>query len=185
MPAAKPKDTPIKPLPHWALSMSEIQNQLGIAYVHAVLYHAGCKSIEHTRTDIGIDFTVRYVDLWQGGPVDGDVLDIQLKSSYSIIDDGNNIKYHMDRVAYDKLRRPDPKVPQVFVLYAMPRDPASWLDTSGNFLAIRHRAYWADMRGFKAKRGTKPLVVVPKSQAFDASALQGPIRDLVESWKTK
>lgn len=173
---------PLKPMAHWgAVPPSEVQNQLGCSYVRAVVAYAGCMALEHKITDFGVDFSARYVSTWGGHPVPGKLIDIQLKSSYAVTESRDFIKYNMDRLAYDKLRR-DAELPQILVLFAMPRDASLWLNTSTDRLVMTKCAYWLDMRGFQPKAGTHPQVAVPRSQIFGIEALLGPIRELVYTW---
>lgn len=173
---AKPK--PLQRLPHWVMRTERIQEELGYAYAHAVAYHAGCKVVRQHPTDIGVDFSIRYIDNFKGHEVDGDQIDIQLKSSYAATLSGNEIKYEMDRADYDKLTR-QPRIPLCLVLFFMPRNAKQWVHTGRDVLSLRRCAYWIDMRGLQPTTNSSSITVpIPISQPFDVAALLGPIRNL-------
>lgn len=180
----KPQE-PITPLPHWVYPTSSIQSRLGAAYLRAVICCSGCKLLrEDEETDVGVDFHLRFVRSVNGEVKDDAVLDLQLKTSYAVTESDTHIKYNMDLAAYDKLRSRE-IIPRILVLYWLPRDVSQWLSVDETMLVMKKSAYWLDMTGFPPRKGSQPLVQIPKSQQFCVAAMLGPIRDLAEKWPAR
>jgi hypothetical protein len=147
---------------------TDIQERLSLAYLMAVAAHAGCDVLHPNVDRNGIDALIKPIS---GAPVQ---IDVQMKSTIQNlrINGGDIISYQLEADRYSKLIRTDAVMPQLFVVYEMPRTQQDWLRVTAHQSKLRHRAYWADLRGMPPAIGGSAAVHVPVTQPFDAAAIQ-------------
>ena len=78
-------------------------------------------------------------------------MDFQLKASYDYRLRDDHIAYDLDVHNYNVLAEAE-GIPAVLILFAMPSDPALWLDQSEQELQLRHCAYWLSLEDEQALR---------------------------------
>jgi hypothetical protein len=64
-------------------------------------------------------------------------------------------------------------VPRILVVFAMPSDPATWIELSEDALLVRRCAYWCSLLGAPASENEKyQMVRVSRQNALTATALE-------------
>ena len=114
--------------------------QLSRAYVQAVAAMCGC-TCARPEPDYGVDLTIRRVKRSGDRLIPfGRSLDLQLKSTITVLHEPRHIAYDLEVRAYDLLRRSTRSAPIYLVLLVMPPDPGEWLNSSEDQLELRRCA---------------------------------------------
>lgn len=145
---------------------ADVQERLSLAYLTAVAAQAGCQVQEFKVDRNGVDATIRPI---AGASI---AVDVQMKSVTTNvrIDGGKALSYQLDRRTYDKLRRTDVQVPQLFVLLEMPKERESWLEVTPP-LVLRNAAYWRDLWGLPGVDTASTAVHIDAANVLDDKAI--------------
>ena len=158
------------------LASGDRKEGLSRAYVQAVASAAGYTLAEQKFDRDGVDLQVR-----AGGAMRPS-LDIQLKATVRLVQDGAHWRFPLPKRNYDLLREPA-QVPRVLVVLDLPRDEERWLDISEQELVMRRCAYWVAIAGAPESGNEHTVTVsIPTANRLDVPAL----RDLMERsrrWK--
>jgi hypothetical protein len=141
------------------MTPNQRQEELSLAYVHAIAAHAGLGYTER-RTDYGIDLSL-YEIAWLGSRFGetGTVLDLQVKSTVRGGRRLRSVSYDLDVRAYENLRSRDANNLRILVLVVFARDPALRVSQTEERLTIRHCAYWLCLEGAGPTRRRKSVRV--------------------------
>ena len=140
------------------------------SYVRAVIAASGAV-LGVPGIDEGVDLTLTH-----RADVHGDDgvarLEIQLKSTA----DASNIKdahvsASMSAARYNYFRTPNPTIPKIVVILALPSVVDDWLLASHDELLIRHCCYWVNLAGEPAISTASTTVHAPRANIFDDHAL--------------
>jgi hypothetical protein len=154
------------------LSDNDVKEELSYAYVHAIASRAGlsCEVVRKDRDSIDLHVRARG-RLHATSTLTSPQLAVQLKAS--VIDplpDGA-FDFRLTRKNYDELRERS-MVPRILVVFAMPRDPATWLSMSEGELVLRRCAYWCSLVGLPDSRHDKYQEVrIDRGSVFGGEAL--------------
>ncbi|QDK43872.1 hypothetical protein DOM22_01185 [Bdellovibrio sp. ZAP7] len=166
-----------------AMTETQIQENLSVAYCHAVISHAGY-GVATARNDHGIDMWINCVTEYNGKRHDGGILlALQLKATKNAKVIANHVHYKIDM---DDLRRLKRKCaqPKFLVVYIMPRTTTNWVSSSHTDLRMQHGAYYISADNLPAPTAAGSVVIrIPQTNLFDANAvhtLAGPMAALLE-----
>ena len=156
------------------------QEAISLAYIHAVAAMCGMTHSVRSK-DYGIDISLHEV----GRRVDrfsetGMQLDLQVKSTSSVIETATAIYYDLTRQAYDDLRFPTDRH-RILAVYILPSDERQWLRQTHAKLELRNCMYWLSLRKRPAVRNKRSVrIAIPKRQLFTVAAL-GAIMDRIRA----
>ncbi|MFA6361860.1 DUF4365 domain-containing protein [Methanoregula sp.] len=163
------------------LDLTEIQHQLSLAYIHAVVSYAGCawESTNHPyvdgkKIDGRIFASINYED---GIHDTHPELRIQAKSTrqaqHQPDDNHRYIHYSLDKATYEELREPNHSL-ILFVLFVLPEDFDQWVDHSENELIARKCAYWHSVKNCPVSQGSR-IIKISRDHIFSPDQ----IKDLI------
>lgn len=148
------------------LASGDRKEGLSRAYVQAVAAAAGYTLAEQNLDRDGVDVQVR-----AGGTMRPS-LDMQLKATVRLVQDGAHWQFPLSRRNYDLLRKPT-MVPRVLVVLDLPQDEECWLSTSAQELVLRRCAYWVALTGAPESRNKYSITVpIPTANRLDVQALR-------------
>lgn len=158
------------------MTREDRQEALSLAYVHAVAAACGMTHSVPSK-DYGIDISLYDVERrgdhfsqtgWQ--------LDLQVKSSTSVIETRSSVHYDLTRKAYDDMRFPTDRH-RILIVCILPVDESLWLRQTRVKLELRGCVYWTSLRDRPAVRNKRSVrIAIPKRQLFTAPALGGIMR---------
>ena len=158
------------------MSPNFIQEQLSIAYVKAVIFRAGFNLSRLVVDDHGIDGTIKSYTRGINR------VDFQLKASYDYRLAQNHVVFDLNVRNYNVLAEAE-GIPAVLVLFAMPSDPALWLDQSEDKLQLRHCAYWLSLEGEQpSDNDWTKTVHIPRANLFNVEGLTPMFTQLIPGW---
>ncbi|HEY0076119.1 MAG TPA: DUF4365 domain-containing protein [Abditibacteriaceae bacterium] len=155
---------------------TDVEEQLSIAYLHAVCAHARmCKgSTGRLEDNAGIDATVT-VWLPENGD-DWEEFDIkfQLKATkLPPVETETHYSYSLKKAHYDQLRKPRLVSQRILVVLFLPPNFDQWLTHSHEQLLLRRSAYWVSLNGAApSTNDTSQTVYLPKNQPFSPQSLR-------------
>jgi hypothetical protein len=151
-------------LPSWQ------KEQMSVAYMNAVVAHAGFTVGTWNVDKDGVDMTLR-----DGGLM----VDLQVKCSASPTQNANgDYTYQLDSATYDKLRDINRSAPGYLVLVVVPEQVQHWVTYSPTDLLLACHGYWARLQGrTDAATGATKAVRLPKTQAVSPHALGAMFQD--------
>lgn len=126
--------------PDSLLTIPDQEELLSKAYAHAVAARAGYVTAAYELDRDGIDMRI------QAGGVMRPALELQLKATTNLGDNGDNVRFRLRRRNYDLLRL-EAQTPRLLVVLELPNDPDQWMDITADELVIRHRTYWLSLLG--------------------------------------
>ena len=131
------------------LSKQDVQEELSLAYVHAVASRAGF-SAEVVRKDRdGIDLHIHARDLVvDDASLTSPVVAVQLKAHMIELEPvGATFPFDVPIHNYNRLCAPRSAIPSILVVFAMPRDESAWVECTEGALVLRRSAYWMNLKG--------------------------------------
>lgn len=161
------------------LSENDIEEQLSIAYVHAVCSHAKmCWETKGRLPDNrGIDGEIH---AWKPfGPNDGYLkqvdLHVQLKATKKkVTQSKTHFSYPLASLGqYEQLREIEISTPRILVVLFLPPKCEDWLSHSPEQLLLKKCAYWVSLRGAATSSNSSgQTVYLPKNQPFNVESLR-------------
>lgn len=157
------------------LSKQDIQEELSLAYVHAVACRAGF-SVEGVKKDRdGIDLHIHARELVvPDATLTSPVIAVQLKAHMIELEEGSQaFPFDVPVGNYNRLCAARSAIPAILVVFAMPRDESAWVECSEDALVLRRSAYWMSLRGapLSPNDATK-RVHVSRANVFNPEAVQ-------------
>ena len=147
------------------LASGDRKEGLSRAYVQAVAAAAGYTLAEQNFDRDGVDVQVR-----AGGAMRPS-LDMQLKATVRLGQDGAHWRFPLPKRNYDLLREPA-MVPRVLVVLDLPEDDERWLAVSAQELVMRRCAYWVAITGAPESENIRTVTVsIPTANRLDVPAL--------------
>lgn len=148
------------------LAPGDRKEGLSRAYVQSVASAAGYTLAEQNFDRDGVDVQVR-----AGGAMRPS-LDIQLKATVRLVQDGGNWRFPLPKRNYDLLRERT-HIPRVLVVLDLPRDEERWLSVSAEQLVMRRCAYWVALTGAPESGNEQTVTVsIPAVNRLDVPALK-------------
>ena len=135
------------------LASGDRKEGLSKAYVQAVAAAAGYTLWKQDFDRDGVDVQVR-----AGGAMRPS-LDMQLKATVRLVQDGTNWRFPLPKRNYDLLRERT-MVPRVVIVLDLPAEEERWLSASDGEFVMRHCAYWVGITG-APESGAERIVTVP------------------------
>lgn len=149
------------------LTVQDMEEAISRAYTLAVAARAGYTTSVRDMDRDGIDLSI------QAGGGMRPALDLQLKATVNLgaASDGCR-RYPLNLKNYNQLRCPV-QTPRLLVVLDLPKDKNLWVTIDEDELAIRHRAYWMNLRGYeKTENQTSVTVSIPEKNLFNVESLR-------------
>lgn len=149
------------------------KENLGQAYVRTVVATVGY-NLSKDENDFGMDGTIKDVAVRDNRYYNnGFSIEYQLKSSWDVSFENNELVYDLESKNYNDLAAWDGSVPAILILFVLPRNENEWVDFSTNGLTIRQCAWWCSLAGQPTtNNGTTKRIRIPISQVFSPDALK-------------
>lgn len=148
------------------LASGDRKEGLSRAYVQAVAAAAGYTLADQNPDRDGVDVQVR-----AGGEMRPS-LDIQLKATVRLVQDGAHWRFPLPKRNYDLLRERT-MVPRVLVVLDLSEDEERWLSVSAHELVMRRCAYWVAITGAPESENIRTVTVsIPTANRLDVAALK-------------
>ena len=163
-----------------SITPQHTQELLHRAYILAVAADAGLNISIGNQLDYGVDAEVnrvlRVVDA-TGETVMFDepsALRIQLKATTLCRSYANHIHYSCEARAFNKMVIHNQRgvLPCILVVFCQPKERSDWLTISDDALTLRTACYWYYLTGPQTTK-TAETIRIPRTQLFDAAALEG------------
>ncbi|MBO2458126.1 DUF4365 domain-containing protein [Actinomadura violacea] len=165
----------------FGLPLSEMKQQVSLAYVHMVAAAAGCWLKPHTTDYDGVDITVASSEDHE--LFFGPQFELQLKctSQRNVVRD-DHIAWSMEGKPYRKLTNPKRYLPAFLGILVVPEDPSLWLEQDEQSLLSRSALYWQSAAALETigEDAQSKTVRVPRSNLFDVPQLLGIMKTLGE-----
>ena len=149
------------------------KENLGQAYVRAVIASVGYNYAKE-ENDFGIDGTIKDVAV-RGDRyyTNGFSIDYQLKSSWDVTFEENELVYDLESKNYNDLALWEGSSPAILILLVLPRDVNEWVNFSQDGLTIRNCAWWCSLAGQPAtENGATKRIRIPIDQVFSPDTLR-------------
>lgn len=149
------------------------KENLGQAYVRTVVAAVGY-NLSKDENDFGLDGTIKDVAV-RGNRYynSGFNIEYQLKSSWDVTFDGNDLIYDLESKNYNDLASWDGAVPAILILFVLPRDEHEWIDFSREGISIHNCAWWCSLAGQPVTENeTTKRIRIPINQVFSPNALE-------------
>jgi hypothetical protein len=148
------------------------QEALCRAYIHAIAGRCGL-GCSFQEFDYGIDLTVHSIRRRDGRYCEsGFNIDIQAKSSASVVDSWSHVLFDLEVKYYDDLRDPTVGCPRILVLLVLPAEETTWTEQTEDHLLLRRCAYWISLKGMGATTNTATIrIPIPRNNVFSVEAL--------------
>ena len=156
------------------------EDGFGTAHIMAICKYSGYATLAPQQgEDFGEDLTVREVSMYKNGKGDswydgtGNLLDIQIKTSYKLDWEDDCVKFWLSKKAYNKLVRNQGATHRILVLVALPgENETDWLKQTENELALRRCAYWKYLEGEDLlEEETGKIITFKKEDIFTTEVL--------------
>jgi len=154
------------------MNITQRQEQLSRAYVHAVASVAGC-SISTPQVDddsIDMQITSRIGGILYNSPQ----IDLQLKAPFKRnVFNLRSMSYPLSKKNYEDLRK-KVLVPRILVVVVLADSEDDWIHHTEEELVIRHCAYWVSLKNEVDLADIKPSATIRlhKNQILDVAGLQ-------------
>lgn len=151
---------------HITTSSNDIKERLSFAFACTIAARAGCAADEPSGPDKqSIDVTIKAVS-GKKTPIF-----FQLKATELDNHQGSDFFYDLPKKNYDNLRE-EGVHPHYLVILFLPKQKRSWLLARPMEIAIRTRAYFANLSGLPATTNTfTQRIYIPRTQIFGVSVL--------------
>lgn len=161
------------------LTPNDIEEELSIAYLHAVCAAAGAglQCAPRAIDNRGIDAQITaWAPFGAGDGYRHEVdIKVQLKATKQVpVETADHFSYFLDSVPqYDVLRDTQKlSTPRILVVMFLPSVRAEWIDHSHEQLLLRKCAYWVSLRGgAPSVNRTGQTIYLPKKQCLNPQAL--------------
>ncbi len=148
------------------MSPNFVQEQLSLSYVRSVIYNAGFNLSRCEVDDHGIDGTIQSYSRGRNR------VDFQLKSTTQYGIRNGNVIYDLRNENYNQLIEAE-GLPQILILYLMPKNNNLWLWQDHHEMCLRKCAYWVSLMGNQPSSNSSTVrVEVPLANMFDRNGLQ-------------
>lgn len=159
-----------------SLRDTDVEEQLSIAYLHAVCAHARMCKGDTTRLEdnAGIDAKIT---AWFPPPTEDDTgevdIKVQLKATkISPVESATHYSYPLKKENYDQLRPARVVTLRILVVLFLPPNFDDWLNHSHEQLLLRRCAYWVSLKGAAPSDNAKSQTVyLPKNQPLNPHTL--------------
>ncbi len=154
-----------------------IQEELSLAYLHAVASKAGFACEQHARPmdSAGRDATIHVVErLTSDSLLTEFRIEVQLKATTRAdrFRDGRR-SFDLPVLDYERLRQTTLQATHILVVLFQPVAAADWLEHTTEQLILRNCAWWACLRGAPSTTNAETVVVhLPDSQPFSPEGLR-------------
>ena len=155
-----------------SITVPHQKESIGQAYVRAVVAKAGF-NIAISEHDYAVDGLIkdvanrgnRYFETGFG-------INFQLKSSVKVTFEDDYVVYDLESKTYNDLVYETKMLPNILILFVMPRDEAQWISVDQTQLAIRHCAWWCSLVGLEPTENAERIRIrIPISQVFSPENL--------------
>lgn len=156
------------------ITVQHQKESLGQAYVRAVVAKSGY-SIVVSEHDYGVDGLIKDV-VNRGGRYfeTGFGINFQLKSSVAVSFEKDYLVYDLESKNYNDLVYQTKMLPNILVLFVMPREEELWLKVEQAQLSIRHCAWWCSLVGLEPTENTESQRIrIPIHQVLNPDNLIG------------
>jgi len=148
------------------------KQELSYAFVHAIATLAGFNFVRPPVDDESVDAIVS-ARSGAGGTSRRPRLDLQLKGTSLGGNGSQRFSYPLKVKNYNDLRLTGAITPHILVVVAIPADVGEWMDERPAEMALRHCAFWVDLRGaFATGSSQTKRVWIETSQRFDVASLR-------------
>ena len=155
--------------------LTERMEQMSLAYIQACAAGVGLIASRPAADIDSVDLTIstRNEPDFPIRPK----LDIQVKSTSSIDDVEDVIKYDLKLKNYNELRE-NTMVPRILVLVLLPKDVIDWCTHSAQELVLRRCGYWMSLQGQPATSNTTSVrLEIPSKNLFGPSELREILKE--------
>lgn len=155
-----------------AITVQHQKESLGQAYVRAIVAKAGY-NISVSEHDYGVDGLIKdVVNRGERYFETGFGINFQLKSSVNVTFEDDFLVYDLESKNYNDLVYETEMLPNILILFAMPREESQWLTFNRDQLSIRNCAWWCSFAGLEqTKNDVKKRVRIPIDQVFSPDSL--------------
>jgi len=155
-----------------SLPPSHFSDELATAYVQIVAASAGC-TVSVQRRDYGVDVTLRQILETEMGYLEtGFPVDIQIKSTISIEEDADEVRYDLKATNYNKIvARGRRSAPYYLALIVFPVSIKDWMRLSPEDLVLRARGFWWSSSDDQVANSSTRRVRLPKAQRLTEHSL--------------
>ncbi|GJO02369.1 hypothetical protein NJB18091_37220 [Mycobacterium marinum] len=173
-------------LPGDSLPVSEMKQQLSIAYIQMVIAAAGCTAVsfatDYDGVDCGIKSSVEY------GYKLGPQLDVQLKCTSQDVVGAEHVSWKIDKRTHHYVSSPKRSNPAVLAVLVVPADHCAWLNVDEERLLTESIMYWTPGCDLPAlPDGQESITVkIPRENRFTRETLLGIMEEIGEGrpgWK--
>ena len=157
---------------------TDVEEQLSIAYLHAVCAHARMCKGDTTRLEdnAGIDAKVTAWFSPDDSSDDAEEIDIKIQLKATIIEpveQNGYYSYSLKKSHYDTLRKVRLVSARLLVVMYLPPNFDEWLDHNHDRLALQRCAYWVSLRGAAPSANpSSQTVYLPTNQPLNSGALR-------------
>jgi hypothetical protein len=157
---------------NFLIPLSRRQEEFSKAWLMAVAAVAGY-SIDITNVDVdGIDARIVQVSNKNCYPK-GELINVQLKCSYSCTPKKDGIHFPLSVRTYNKLRSINLVNPRILLILHVPRKNSDWLSHLDDKMILQHCAYWTSLKGRPETSNRSDIsVIVPQSRKFTVDQLK-------------
>lgn len=153
------------------MHITQQQEQLSRAYVHALATMVGCTIAPPAVDDDSVDLIV--VGRISGPVIRAPRLDLQLKATTQEDWHDDHLSFSLKKKNYDELRGDDFLVPRILVVLCLPKNPENWVEQDEQGLILHGHAYWLSLRELPERPEIKDSVTVriPRENQFTVATL--------------
>jgi hypothetical protein len=155
------------------MTENEQEQQLSVAYVHAVAARAGyaCQATIVDDDSVDVKIVARGW-IHERAVVRSPQLDVQLKATAQDLLRDDHLVYPLPVKNYNELRA-DTMVPRLLVVLQLPADPSGWLVQSEEQMISRRCAYWTSLLGQPDTENNVTVTIrLPREQQFTVDGLR-------------
>lgn len=144
---------------------------LQIGYLYAVAAAAGC-SLSSPFPDRGIDWTVNHASSQHLNDPEASIK-VALKSTSQVTAPlaGATFSFELKNEHLAKLSVPAPTLNRLLIVMVVPKQMRHWVLATGNYMQLRHCAYWANLTGHGSAGAKTTTVHIRRDHVFDDVAL--------------
>ncbi len=156
------------------LSISQIQSELSLAYLHALSVSCGY-SVETPRIDMdSVDAVISASGkLHATSILKSPRIEVQLKATTRcVVNNQGELSFPLEIKNYDDLRVKT-VVPRLLVVFCMPADQSDWITCSPDELILRKCAYYLNLEGMEeSSNSTSVTVRLPLANLLNPDSLK-------------